>query len=172
MKPLKALWVGGPPGKTLDNISRNLLKEGVEIVERWDSVVEVMRSKHRIPSHVDVILLNHEMCSHPLQDKIKVLSKKAQKPFVLASFGSRKTVIEMRAKGLISDKLVEVPICHVEALPSKSDQDDAIIAMISVLVDEKLLLLTQQKGISKRLQEIEQRLEEIRYDLNMERKRN
>lgn len=166
---LKALWVGGPPGKTLDNITRNLLKEGIEITERWDSVVEVMRSKHRIPTEIEVVLLNHEMCSHAMQDKIKTLAKKAQKPFVLASFGSRKTIIELRAKGIITEKIILKNTS--QHTPTQNEHDDAIIRMVSGLIDEKAILLVQQKGIKERLKEIEERLQEIRNRLNLDEKK-
>lgn len=159
---LRALWVGGPPGKTLDNISRNLYREGIEIAERWDSVVEVMRSKHRIPDPIDVVLLNYEMCSHGLQDKIKLLAKKANKPFVLASLGSRKTILELRSKGILPEK-TEIQ----KATKMKREPPMDLVQKIVALIDERNLLFVQRKGIEQRLEEIERNLNQIRREINL-----
>jgi hypothetical protein len=160
---MKALWIGGPPGKTLDNIIRNLSKEGIDIVERWDSITETMRNKHRIPNHIEVILLNHEMCSHPMQDKIKDLCKKAHKPFILASLGSKRTILELRSKGILKAKIQEQK--NIPQIDPALHPD--VVKEVSDLVDERSILLTQKKGIEARISVIEIKLQKIREDLGI-----
>lgn len=159
MTILKALWIGGPPGKTIENITKNLAKDGIEVVDRWDSVVDTMKSKHRIPDWVDVVLFNYQFCSHSLQDKIKKMCKQAHKPFILASNSASKTVFEVRAKGLMPSRSIESDVIEQITHPD-------ILKLLSELIDEKEILLVQQKGILRRLQEIDAELRQIKHKIS------
>jgi hypothetical protein len=123
MQILKALWIGGPPGKTMINLKRNLAEYGIDIIDQWESVVDTMRSKHKVPDKIDIVLLNHEMCSHPLQDKMKKLCRQGNKRFILASMNTTKTVAELVAKNVIKSSTItehEKPMNTIQQTDTKT----------------------------------------------------
>lgn len=157
MKHLNALWVGGPPGKTLQNIRKNLQKDGVEMVEAWDATPDTMRNKHRIPTWADVVLLNHEMCSHGLQSRLKDLCRKANKPLVLASLSTKRTVEELRLRNLIPSDSIKSTCNPVMPKPSVSE-------MVEQMITEKRFLMVQKSGIEARISELEAQLAILGYE--------
>jgi hypothetical protein len=98
---IRTLWVGGPPGKTYINIRRNLSNYGIDLVEQWLPIPATLK-KTKLPQDVDLVIINHEMISHSLMDKVKLLAKREDKMFVTASMNTSKTVRELMEKNIIS----------------------------------------------------------------------
>lgn len=73
-----ALWVGGPPGKTLDKIRKRLRMDGIDLREQtYDAV--------KPPVWTDLVIINRDMTSHTTHDRQKELCRDCGTPFVIGS---------------------------------------------------------------------------------------
>jgi len=73
-----ALWVGGPPGKTLDKIRKRLRMDGIDLREQtYDAV--------KPPVWADLVIINRDMTSHTTHDQQKVFCRDAGVMFVIGS---------------------------------------------------------------------------------------
>lgn len=71
----KALWVGGPPGKTLDNIVAKLAVDFIDVVSSDMVKGPSGSSSKRIPKGVDLVLVNCDMISHAHFDQYRAAAK-------------------------------------------------------------------------------------------------
>lgn len=146
-----ALWVGGPPGKTMDNIQRNLKRVGIKIIAKWKADPHFINIKANIPKGVDVVLLNHEMCSHHAQEHVKNLCKKEFKRFILAHTNASKTVQELIAKGVIvPDTLVPPEAISVVQPTAPVDQPNLSNPAWSRIWEENGIVYARQVSSGKR----------------------
>ncbi len=152
-----ALWVGGPPGKTMDNIQRNLKKVGIKIVAKWKADSHFINIKAHIPKGVDVVLLNHEMCSHHAQEHVKNLCKREFKRFILAHTNASKTVEELVAKGIIeptpvSDEIIfpaPVVVQSVTEIETTPSLDGVNVKSSVIFEGKKGIVYAKQKSNGK-----------------------
>lgn len=94
----RALWLGGPPGKTIEKISDFLLRYGIEIVEQWQTTKEM---RPAIPAHIDLVIFNHDIAGHQVGWDGKSLAKKAGIPFVWGSLNKVDILQNLQNRGLV-----------------------------------------------------------------------
>lgn len=104
MTMLRALWVGGPPGDTLKNIIGKLASDGIEVIAAHPTF-------RNIPAHVDIVLANVDMLSHPDFDSSKAEAKKlGVKWCAVRTDYSRTRLALVSADVLTATKVQEVPV--------------------------------------------------------------
>lgn len=92
-KKYRALWIGGPPGQTMEKLKKKLAAINV--------IVEKQVYERKIPpvDGYDLILFNVDHMSHNDYYAIKDMAKKAGVPLVSASHNWAKIAINLTAAG-------------------------------------------------------------------------
>lgn len=108
-----AIWVGGPPGKTMIRISKQLREQAdIEVVSQ---VGEGKNIPNRIPmSGIDLVLINTDMIQHNLQEKARQAADDAGVPWCFAKLSTVLTLKNLELKGIIEP-------------PANEDEDDEVI---------------------------------------------
>lgn len=111
--PLKAaLWVGGPPGRTLDKIRRRLRMDGIDLRAQSDHA-------RKPPVWADIVLVNREMVGHSDSDKQRSLCEADGVPCVIVS-----TSYTFTRRALENRSFVEPTTPRVELESALDDDDD------------------------------------------------
>lgn len=100
----RALYVGGPPGQTFIKIRRRLGSVGIEVVEQTYRVPE------RAPRWATAILVNIDMCDHPMFIKARELARDNRLAFGSIHLGWSHTMESLKASGFEVDPVVHAVI--------------------------------------------------------------
>jgi chemotaxis protein histidine kinase CheA len=99
---IKAVWVGGPVGKSYTKIVAKLAKFGVDIIHQEENTQRIKT----FPKS-DVILYNIDMSSHTGVGAAQNQARALGTPLVFARLSTTQTIENLNKAGLISQKAVE-----------------------------------------------------------------
>lgn len=98
----KAIWVGGPPGKTMDRIRKQLLEQAqIEIIRHVGADPKFRSNQPISTSGADLILMNVDMLDHGLQENARNAAATAGIPWCFAKTSTVMTIKNLEAKNLL-----------------------------------------------------------------------
>lgn len=91
----RALWVGGPPGKTFQKIAGKLEEDGILVVAKQSDGFT------GVPTDVRLVMANMDMLDHTSFNAAKAAAKEAGIPFVAARLDYTRTRIGLVQAGVV-----------------------------------------------------------------------
>lgn len=106
---IDALWVGGPPGDTLKNLTAKLARDGI-------NVLEVQRDYHAVPARAQLVLANIDMCDHGSSEAAREAATKRGVPYVAVRTDYSRTRLALISANIITTERPE-PIVTTTIAP-------------------------------------------------------
>lgn len=90
----RAMWVGGPPGRTMESIKRKLALDNIVVIKQAE--------KGEIPVDAEMVIVNKEMIDHNAFTDYKAKAKVRGIPFVVAHMNYTATRAALEHQGLVA----------------------------------------------------------------------
>jgi hypothetical protein len=98
-RPLDALWVGGPPGKTFHNLKAKLARIGIMVFQQSDSAAFIR--KGNVPAQAQLLILNMNMSDHEGTVQGKKKARASGIPWVYGANALSVILKNLQMKGIV-----------------------------------------------------------------------